>query len=101
MRRRVNKIIEATPMSRQEAERILQQPIDNLLHGDMGYMVNGKWIPAGIIERDTVPFETDADIVHYASNEMKDLIRWFQSKNRSHARTLFRQSKRLYEFLKN
>lgn len=74
MKFKVNKIVEAQPATKQEAEQKLGTKITNTLFGNQGYIINNKnWIPEEALHAQAVPFDSDGDILTYAIVEIKEL----------------------------
>lgn len=71
MKLKVDRILDAQLASKDEAERILRTKINNLLYGDSGYIINERWIPAEIIDKQTVPFNTLAEKASYLIKELE------------------------------
>ena len=62
-------------MSRQEAEKVLQTPINNLTHGDDGYLVNNTaWFPKTVIDSQSKPYEERAEKRQYLIEEIAEYL---------------------------
>lgn len=65
MKIRLNKVYEAEPMTRYQAEERMKHKINNLIHGDYGYWINNQWFPKDVIDSKSVPYDKDADIIKF------------------------------------
>ena len=70
---KVNKIVEAIPATKSEAEETLGVKIKNTLYSDQGYIINNKWIPIEALEAQAVPFDTKQEVIEWAIGEIKTM----------------------------
>ncbi len=98
---KVNKIVEAIPATKSEAEETLGVKIKNTLYSDQGYIINNKWIPIEALEAQAVPFDTKQEVIEWAIGEIKTMQKLLENCVGGKKETLITEIKKLNKILKS
>lgn len=78
------RFVDAEPMFQSNAEQIIGEKIDNLTHGNDGYLVDDpddgvSWVPKSVFEKDAIPAHSHSELLNMMIIEVLNHIEELKS----------------------
>ena len=87
-RYKIVKFVDAEQMFQSNAEQIIGEKINNLTHGNDGYLVDDpdegvSWVPKSVFEKDAIPAHSHSEIINMMIVEVSNHIDELRSYTRN------------------